>query len=619
VSKDFFDIKRSSAIVTLLLLFVGFFGFKLWYVMSDQSFSKKDDTEMFWTEGAFQYKIAKLLAFTGGIPTHYSDAQYPEGLEIKKKITVLMESISGYIYRTFVPKNIPFHLFLAVFICFYSSFSIFPVYLLSALLWNNRFSGLLSSLFYATTLASSSSSLTHAYIKEDFSLPFIFFHLYFLILGFKRQKFDYTFLSGAFLFVGLASWHLTQFFYLIVVVFIALNFIIKENFREEIRIFSVIVLLAIFAGLLVPTLRSERFLFSNSMLLSYLLVILGFSFKKASWWKKLASLFFILGAGLTLKILLSPVHIKEYSHVYTLMLNKITYLGVKPEDPSSLSWEANVMWTTSFMSPSIKEIYYFFGSLFPLGIGFLLTSILRFIKKRQHQGESFLIFFSLSFSILYLLIIRMDAFLVYFLSLHTGLFSKVRRAILFILLIGLGLNLLILTTEKIHTDKPMPNYILTLIKYVRDNTEKGASFLTTFSLGPSLFAFCDRPVLLHSKFEDYRLREKVKEFEHTLFEDENTFYHFCRKYEANYFVYTTSILLSTGVESIRYRTDNLNLPKDCVAYKFHFRPEELKRFRLVYTNPIYRLYEVLEEGEVRGEIDSPYFRPYDKKFFKEEF
>ena len=617
--KDFFDIKRSSAIVTLLLLFAGFFGFKLWYVMSDQSFSKKDDTEMFWTEGAFQYKIAKLVAFTGGIPTHYRDAQYPEGLEIKKKITVLMESISGYIYRAFVPKGVPFHLFLAVFICFYSSLSIFPVYLLSALLWNNRFSGLLSSLFYATTLASSSSSLTHAYIKEDFSLPFIFFHLYFLILGFKRQKFDYTFLSGAFLFVGLASWHLTQFFYLIVVLFIALNFIIKEDFREEIRIFSVIVLVAIFAGLLVPTLRSERFLFSNSMLLSYLLVILGLSFKKVAWWKKLTSLFFILGAGLTLKILLSPVHIKEYSHVYTLMLNKITHLGVKPEDPSSLSWEANVMWTTSFMSPSIKEIYYFFGALFPLGIGLLLTSILRFIKKRNTQGESFFIFFSLSFTVLYLLIIRMDAFLVYFLSLHTGLFSKVRRAILLILLIGLGLNLLILTTEKIHTDKPMPNYILTLIKYVRDNTEKGVSFLTTFSLGPSLFAFCDKPVLLHSKFEDYRLREKVKEFEHTLFEDENNFYHFCRKYEANYFVYTTSMLLSTGVESIRYRTDNLNLTKDCVAYKFHFRPEELKRFRLVYTNPIYRLYEVLEEGEVRGEIDSSYFRPYDKKFFKEEF
>jgi len=619
VSKDFFDIRKNSAIIILLLIFLGFFGFKVLCVVNDESFSTRDDTGMFWTESAFQYKLAKLVAFTGSIPPHYNDAQHPEGVKIKRRITVLMESVAGYVYRIFIPKNIPFHLFLVVFGCFYSSLSIFPVYLLSALLWNNRFSGLISSLLYATTLASSSSSLTHAYIKEDFSLPFIFFHLYFLILGFKRQKFDYAFLSSAFLFVGLASWHLTQFFYLIVVVFIALNFIIREDFREEIRLFSVIVLVATFAGLLIPTLRSERFLFSNSMFLSYTLVILGLSFKKGAWWNKLTSLLFILISGLTLKTLLSPAHIKEYSHVYTLMLNKITHLGVKPKDPASLPWEANVMWTTSFISPSIKEIYTFFGALFPLGIGFLLTSILRFIKKRHTQGEPFLIFFSLSFTILYLLIIRMDAFLVYFLSLHTGLFAKIRKDFILILLLGLSLNLYLLTTKKIHTDMPVRNYILTLIKYVRDNTEKDASFLTTFSLGPSIFAFCDRPVLLHSKFEDYKLREKVKEFEDTLFEDEDDFYHFCRKYQANYFVYTASILLSTGVESIRYRTGNLNIPKDSVAYTFHFKPEELTRFRLVYTNPIYRVYEVLEEGEVRGEVKSPYFRPYDKKFFNEEF
>jgi hypothetical protein len=38
--------------------------------------------------------------------------------------------------------------------------------------------------------------------------------------------------------------------------------------------------------------------------------------------------------------------------------------------------------------------------------------------------------------------------------------------------------------------------------------------------------------MVHSKFENRRVREKVEEFYTALFQDEDVFYRFCRRYNA---------------------------------------------------------------------------------------
>ena len=50
--------------------------------------------------------------------------------------------------------------------------------------------------------------------------------------------------------------------------------------------------------------------------------------------------------------------------------------------------------------------------------------------------------------------------------------------------------------------------------------------------------------------------------------------------------------ISTRPSSIRYVSGAIPLKKDCVAYSFHFAPENLKHFHLVYQNFLYRVFRV---------------------------
>lgn len=57
-------------------------------------------------------------------------------------------------------------------------------------------------------------------------------------------------------------------------------------------------------------------------------------------------------------------------------------------------------------------------------------------------------------------------------------------------------------------------------------------------------------------------------------------------------------MLDNSKDSIRYLTNQLQLKKEAVAYKFHFEPEELMHFSLVYQNSCFRLFTVNGRGVI---------------------
>lgn len=600
--------------VLLVLIFLFMVGFKVQAIYRGQNFNLKDDTGFFWTESALQQRTARLIATNGRLPTSDKKAQYPEGLEYQTRLTVLMEITSGYIYRLFIPKTVPFHFYLIIFISIWSSLSIIPLYLSIDLLTKNKISSLFGCMFYALTPAVFITVTAPAFELQDFALPLIFTHLYLFARAIKTNKtvrYSYAALSGAFLFVALISWHLTQFYYALFVLFI----IILAFFTPatDIKSFYVIAGMSTLAGLLVPVLQTAGFLFSFSMLMSYGVIVSLLIPGKNVLLRRISLLVFV-GIAVVLTILVATVRIPEYSYVYGLMLEKIKHFGIRPGDPAKLSWETLVMWVSPFTSPSIKEIFLFIGMLLVVGLGGMVINLKKLFKKMINTYDGLFLFFTAAFLPLYLLLIRLDAFLIWFLSLQAAyVFRFQKKGLRLVLLLSLCINALLLFNQPLKILGPEHNYLLGVIKYIRNTTPADAVVLTSFAYGPSIITYAERSIILHPKFEAKNMTAKVKSFEHSIFESEAEFYEYCMTYGAHYFIYQADMLLAHGSESIRYRTHNLILNRDCIAYKLHFQPRHLDHFELIYSNPHYRVYRILKPGDWRHDRSSEYFRIYDEK------
>jgi len=228
--------------------------------------------------------------------------------------------------------------------------------------------------------------------------------------------------------------------------------------------------------------------------------------------------------------------------------------------------------------------------------------------------DGLFLFFIAAFLPLYLLLIRLDAFLIWFLSLQAAyVFRFQKKGLRLVLLLSLCINALLLFNQPLKILGPEHNYLLGVIKYIRNTTPADAVVLTSFAYGPSIITYAERSIILHPKFEAKNMTAKVKSFEHSIFESEAEFYEYCMTYGAHYFIYQADMLLAHGSESIRYRTHNLILNRDCIAYKLHFQPGHLDHFELIYSNPHYRVYRILKPGDWRHDRSSEYFRIYDEK------
>jgi len=600
----------------LLFIFFSMFGFKVYSILHNPNFNPKDETALFWTESALQYRTAKIVANYGFIPSLDEKLQYPEGLHIEDRLTVLMETISGYTYRFFIPKAVPFHVFLVIFISFCSSLSIFPLYFSLRLISKKTETGLMAVALYAVTPAVYTTVTAPGYELQDFALPLIFFHIYFFARALKardRLMYSYSFLSAAFLFSALAAWHLTQFYYILLVIFVIICFLSVKDFAM--KPFYIVTALNIGAGLIIPPLRTVGFIISLSMLMSYSLIIASVVPERLVAQRRFLFLL-LLFASLLITAYISFVSIPEYRFVYGLVLDKVRYLGIRPTDPTKLPWESLVMWVSPFTSPSFSIITRTIGTILLTGLLGVLITISMLLRKSTHLVDVLFLFLTAAFGLFYLLLIRLDAFLVWFLAFHTGRLSVYTKRIgLVFVLVCIGVNGFLLIRGSQRAVAPTQNYLLGMIKYIRYNTPQDASILTSFAYGPSIITYTGRPVHLHPKFEAEGIGSKIKEFEHRLYEDENLFYAFCRLHKARYFVYQTDMLLARGPESIRYRTHNLTLSQNCATFKFHFRPDSLKFFELVYSNPHYRVYRVMEQGERPQHITRTYFRVFDEQLF----
>ena len=324
-------------------------------------------------------------------------------------------------------------------------------------------------------------------------------------------------------------------------------------------------------------------------------------------------------------------HALEYSHVFSLIKYKILFLGSKPADPGLLPYSARVMWSSNADTLPLNDLVYYLSSTLFLSLIALGLTGKDALARKTTLREEMLLILTVLFLISYILIVRMGVFAVFFLSLFLARFiSKnpftywkyfqerpVAAKVLTggIIFIALCFPFYQITHLTLYEKIPPHAQRIAIVKWIKKNTPPGSSFLTRFPLGSSIAAYAERPIILHSKFESHKLRRRVKEFNFSLYSNEEAFYRFCRKYKANYFIYQTSFLLNKDAESDRYLADKMRIEKDSVVYKFHFEPERLKHFILVYQNNYYRIFKIRQVGERQKPIVPFYHPTFDKALF----
>lgn len=589
-------------------------------------------------DSAMRYRYASMIGQGKAVPEIDYSIQYPEGLKVRSLLFLTEDWVVGHSYRLLarIRPGIPFDVFFRFFVSFFSSLTIPLVYLLGLLVWRERVAGLVSAVFYAVAPASFARVLGN-YLREEFALPFIFASLILFLVSCtttsRKKSYCTAICSGISLLVALSSWHLSQFFLLLFVVFAGLRFILlRDKYHSFMNCFAILVAFSVLAGIVNPPLRQRVFLASYTMLLAYSILI-AYIVRRSFGTGRLGSVLILLSILLLSLFLSSPLSRTraEYGHVYSLMIYKLRYLGMKPARPSLLPFDARSIWMAPFNSPSPRNLAYSLGLILPFAVWPLVRLIGRWIKGSIGEGGAALSYFAFLFIPLYLFVRRLEIFLIFFVAaLIGGLFVK-RRLFVLVLLPFLAFQL----SESWNYGKITPyQHILArlpgsewtpsihdpdpwlIFKLVSERTDRDGVFLARIGASPVILLYANRRVVLHPIYEAKWIRDKVGECIGAFFGEEEELYRICQKYEVNYILYESNSLLDNSRDSDRYLTDNLNITKRCVAYRMHFAPEALHHFTLIFQTDYFRVFQVHPwKEQVSVPKDLPYAVQFDPLLF----
>lgn len=574
-------------------------------IFSNPTWNAQDEVGQFWSESAFHYRFAKFFAThplnEWGQLKHDREVQYPDTIDDWAEFTVAMEVPVGVLYRWLKPL-MPFHVFVVWYDCLVSSLSVFAVFFLARALWRSDKSGVFASALYVTLYPSYGRTVKNLFLREDFAIPLIIFALFFTVQAWRRaaeleRQADRTgdasggrtlpqILAALFWLAALASWHLTQFLMAPLLLAAVVVYLVGG---ETPRIPWLVLTLAA-GSVLVPVLRAKQFYLSPTMCGLYALAM-------AVWingGRKRATLVFAgWAAALLLLGVLLPRSYGEYAHVYQLFIYKLRFLGQRPSDPARLPWEARVLWEGGAFNTA--EWGEFWRSLMwcgPLALVLLARGMKDYGGRGRVEARIFCLFTVLLVPLAWM-VLRYFTFLGFAAAvLAAGLMGQ-RIGWKLMVFAAAVWQLVTLNFQPLERQQPSPAEYRPIVAWLQEHTPTNAVVLASISESPVFLAHTGRPIILHSKFENRRIRERYREMLEAIYGSEQQFYDFAHQYGADYFVYDVGFLYG-GMESRRYKADKLGpLDPHCAAMLFQNQPEQLTHFRFEMANGRFAVFRVI--------------------------
>jgi hypothetical protein len=575
-------------------------------IFANPTWDAQDETGQFWSECAFQYHFAKFFATHpvgewGGLH-HDRDVQYPDTMDDWAEFTVAMEAPVGVLYRLGGSLDLPeppLHVFVVWYDCLVSSLSVFGVFFLARALWRSDKSGVFASALYVALYPSYGRTVKNLFLREDFAIPLIIFALYFTVQALQEKcgastiddarprgwesRATTEIFAALFWLAALASWHLTQF----VMAPLLLATVVVYLGRGEIPRIPWLVLTLAAGSVLIPVLRAKQFYLSPTMCGLYALAL-------AVWingGRKRASLVFA-GWTAVLLALSALLHTSygEYAHVYQLFIYKLRFLGQRPSDPAMLPWEARLLWEGAFNTAPWGEFWRSLMWCGPLG---LISAALFASRKREACATNIFILFTLLLVPLAWMVLRYFTFLGFAAAvLAAGLVTR-RVWWKVIVFVAAAWQLVTLNFLPLERVQPTPEQYRLIVTWLQEHTPTNSVLLASISESPVFLAHTGRPIIMHSKFENQRIRDRYREMLEAIYGSEEQFYGFARRYGADYFVYDMGFLYE-GVESRRYKADRMGpLDPNCAAELFQNQPERLKHFKFETADERFAVFRVM--------------------------
>lgn len=599
--------RLSWVILCIIFIAITFFKIhKIKYYPDDECFFKKD--------GMFYYRYSKAIFNNNGIPAVDKEISFPSGYKVKNNKALFIPALTGQLNSLF--PVIKHHKFIILLFSLFTSLTIFPLFAMLNLMNKKYLYNLILVVLFTTTPVFSKHIINLNPEPFILLLPVIVLQIFLYLKGIneRRKKWEiiYYFLSGCLFYLVIFSWTFSHIYIFLFSLTSIIMMIINHD--RNYPAFPIIGGFILLAGFISPHLQIKTYFTSIPVLLIYSGIIMSFFKDKRKWIFTFTPLILIF-----IYLILRINNILEGEYIVENML-KISLIKFgyyfKILSPENIIWKDLYIWNRFFPSPDFITTMKSFGALLPAGLFSIVTGFYRWKKFKNSREKKFMLILTVLTVIHFLIIKDIGILLAVFLAFSIYfIIDFYRRKTIYVLLFLFLPNILLLYSYGTQENLTEKNYTLQVTKFLRHRTEENTSVLTTVKHSPIFLTCSDRPITLNPFTIKKGALNKIKVFEYSIYHSEKEFYKFCSKHKVRYFVYNKNILLSLGFASMRVRTKNKFLSKTSPAFLFHFEPESLNEFILIFSNPQYRIYQVRYTDIQSAKIRLEYMRTYDTDYY----
>ena len=626
--------------------------------MLEVQYQAQDGQLPFTLESAIYFRRVQQALDEGGVPGRDAAIEWPDGIEVAAMDTVGDEWVVARI-ASWLPGALSDNVRWVHLVWFCLGIPLMGIWI-----WRmsgSYVAGCVGAAFYAVSLSAVIRSTGQELSHENMALPFLLAHLAFsawfldqrprasAFVHFGRDKsagptvgrpladrraegraFYVRWLSVVLsaLCLGLAlwCWDMIQFYLMMWVLLEWWRFLRMPPGGTRVRasaipgraearpsrgammLFGLAVYILVFVciGIINPYYRAHGFLLSPVMGLLYGLFSARILSRK--WVTSRCLLISMALVFPVLCLMIGHSYMASYGHFGELLLAKLRFLNVKPQNPVLLTFNQRIMWVPALHSATIGLTF----TLFPvfLILTFFAIPVLYSLNNRSYSKNNRLIVFYIVSLVSYCLFVRFHVFVVIFGSGMLGMFTAwgVRQR-MWVKVLVMGVLLVGVSIEAHHTAS-VPERWGRSNTYYREQKEllewlekhvAPMPVLANFGISASIVTYSGCPVILHPKFESPEIRRKVHAYGTTLFHgDEREFRDWMEAMGAEYYVYGRGEFASVGIDQqMRYMVDKLDPLETSPAYIYEFRPGQAMYARLVWENRKYRVFKIILKKDER--------------------
>ena len=512
--------------LALVLAFAVSATSRIHFALRDPGFRSGGAAALLRTDPAFLYYVTERIADAGGVaPADLRadpNVEWPEITDIAAIETVGQEYVVAWAWLA-TGKALPLHRTAVWVMGLWASLVVIGVFGAAWELSRRVEWAAVAAWLWAAMLVDY-RTLGFVFIREDFAFPWIAAHLWLALRAARTRSARDFVLAGVTLAASAAFWHAALFILLIEAVALFAWFLRSGgNPMGAARAWLVLATAAV-VSLAFPVLRSKLFVLSLPMLIGYALLWAAWIGRKTTPTRGKLALHGV--AALVALIALSKLTAQwlgggeDYSHVFKLLLAKLTHLGQPPADPRTLDFDVRLLWQGPFRTAELGPLV---AGAWAALIALIATVALEGKTWLRGEGDgrvAVALLFALACAVASWMVERtapllgLSGAILAAVALSRLRSAKVAAAIACVAVVAHGAHQVYMPSKypiAWYQLPPSAQENAHVLRFVEANVPQGEAVAADYSTSAAVLAFARRPILNQPKYETRRSRERIRE------------------------------------------------------------------------------------------------------------